>query len=107
MAVNNDSARSVGMVTLFRRVIGAVALRPATYEEVEVDHRANGQALAVVALASLAAGLGARGFGAVGASDVAFFSVIALVSWVAWAFVTYEIGAHILPARQTAPYASI
>jgi hypothetical protein len=89
------------MVTFFRRVIGAVALRPATYEEVEADHRANAQAAAVVALSSLAAGLGARRFGTADAGDVAFVSVVAFIAWVAWAFVVYEVGARILPGTRT------
>lgn len=79
--------------TFLHRLIGAVALRVTTYEEVEADRRATGQAVAIVVLSSLAAGFGARGFGARTASDVAFFSAVALMAWVAWAFVVYEIGA--------------
>lgn len=87
--------------TFAGRLIGAAALRPATYEEVEADHHATWQAVAVVVLSSLAAGIGARGFGASSAADIAFFSVVALIAWVAWAFVVYEIGAFILPEPQT------
>jgi len=43
------------------RLLGAVRLDASVYEEVEHDPRAMGQALAVVALASLAQGLGAGG----------------------------------------------
>lgn len=87
--------------TFLQRLIGAIALRSATYEEVEADHRATGQAVAVVVLSSAAAGLGARGFGASSAGHVAFFAVVALMAWVAWAYVVYEIGARILPGVQT------
>jgi hypothetical protein len=87
--------------TFLQRLIGAVALRAATYEEVEADRRATGQAVAVVLLSSVAAGLGARGFGASSAVDIAFFGAVALMAWVAWAFVVYEIGARILPGSQT------
>src|SRR5476649_1610898 len=45
------------------RLIGAMALDPITYEEVEADHGANGQALLVVLLSSIGAGVGARGLG--------------------------------------------
>jgi hypothetical protein len=89
------------VVTFLRRLIGAVALRPATYEDVEADQRANGQAVAVVVLSSLAAGLGARGFGTSSAGDIAFFTLVALIAWIAWALVVYEIGAHILPGART------
>jgi len=83
------------------RVIGAVALRVATYEEVEADRRATWQAIAVVVLSSLAAGLGSRGLGAGRPVDVAFFSAVALMAWAAWALVVFEIGARILPAAHT------
>lgn len=83
------------------RLIGALALRAATYEDVEADRGATGQAVAVVVLSSLAAGLGARGFGADDAGDVVFFSAVALLAWVAWALVVYQIGARILPGAGT------
>ena len=78
-----------------------MALRVATYEEVEADRRATWQAIAIVMLSSLAAGLGSRGLGASRPVDVAFFSAVALMAWVAWAFVVFEIGARILPGAQT------
>lgn len=87
--------------TFLARLRGALALRVAIYEEVEADSRANPQAVAVVLLSSLAAGLGARGFGASSPADVAFFSLVALMAWVAWAWVVFEIGARILPAPHT------
>ena len=87
--------------TFLQRVIGAVALRSATYEEVEADRRANGPAVVIVASSSAAAGLGARGFGAGDAGDVVFFAAVALIAWVAWAFVVFEIGARILPGSRT------
>jgi hypothetical protein len=83
------------------RLIGALALRAATYEEVEADRGATGQAIAIVVLSSVAAGLGARGFGAGDAGEVAFFSAVALIAWVAWAFVVYQIGSRILPGART------
>lgn len=87
--------------SFLHRLIGAVALRAATYEEVEADRCATWQAVAVVVFSSVAAGLGARGFGANSAGDVAFFSVVALMAWVAWTLVVFEIGARILPGAQT------
>ena len=83
------------------RLVGAAALRPAIYEEVEADRGANGQALAVVVLSGVAAGVGARGFGAGRLSDVAFFTLLALATWGLWAVLTYQLGARIMPERQT------
>jgi len=89
--------------TFFRRLIGAATLDAATYEEVEADGTATAQALAVVVFSSLAAGIGARGMDG-GTSTLQFFasaSVIALLTWAAWALVTFEIGSHILPTPDT------
>ena len=87
--------------TFLHRLIGALALRAKTYEEVEADRRANGQAVVVVVLSSVAAGIGTHRFGAGDAGDVAFFSAVALMAWVAWAFVVYQIGTRILPGART------
>ena len=87
--------------TFLQRVIGAAVLRSATYEEVEADRRANGQAGVIVVSSSAAAGLGARGFGAGDVGDVVFFAAVALMGWAAWAFVVFEIGARILPGART------
>jgi hypothetical protein len=87
--------------TFLGRVVGAAALRAATYEDVEADRGATMQALAVVVLSGLAAGLGARGFGGGRPADIAFFTVLALAAWAAWAVLTYQLGARIMAERQT------
>lgn len=87
--------------TFLQRLIGAAALDTAIYEEVEADSGATGQALAVVLLASLAAGFGSGGLAGPSISSVLFISMLALLSWVIWAVVTLEIGTRILPGAQT------
>src|SRR5207244_11422355 len=79
------------------RLIGAAALDTAIYEEVEADRTATGQALGVVLLSSLAAGIGARGLGGGSLQSIVFISMVALMAWAAWALVTFEIGARLLP----------
>ena len=49
------------MTTFLNRMTGAALLNAAIYEEVEADRSATIQAMAVVALSSLAAGVGALG----------------------------------------------
>jgi hypothetical protein len=86
-----------------RRIVGAALLDAATYEDVEADRGATTQALAVVVLSSLAAGIGARG-AAGGPATLTFFagaSVIALLAWAAFALVTFEVGSRVLPAPDT------
>src|SRR5215831_6432362 len=87
--------------TFLQRIIGAVSLDPAIYEEVEADRSATSQAFLVVLLSSLAAGLGARGVAGFTAGNVFFISLAALVLWAAWALVTFEIGTRLMPEPQT------
>lgn len=86
------------MATFAKRVMGAARLNPGTYEEVEADENATGQALAVVVLSSIAGGIGAAGLGTPG---VVAGTIGALVGWVAWAALTYVIGTQLLPEPQT------
>jgi hypothetical protein len=83
------------------RLIGAAALDAAIYEEVEADRSATGQALCVVLLSSLAAGIGARGLGGGSFQSLVYISVVAMMAWAAWALVTFEIGARLMPEPQT------
>ncbi len=87
--------------TFLQRLVGAAALDAAIYEEVERDGGATTQAFAVVLLSSVAAGIGARGFGEQTVANIAFISIVSLMAWAAWALVTFEIGSRILPGAQT------
>lgn len=80
------------------RMIRAASLDVQLYEEVEADEAATGQALGVVVLASVAAGIGIGGFGV---GDILFTAVGALLGWVVWAALTYFIGTRLLPEPQT------
>lgn len=83
-----------------QRLIGAMAMDVAIYEEVEADSTATLQALGVVVLSSGATGIGAMGFGAA-ASQIPAIVAIALMTWAAWALLTFEVGARILPTLGT------
>src|SRR5436309_10260540 len=83
------------------RLMGAVSLDAAIYEEIEADTSATGQAMLVVVLSSLAAGVGIGGLGGFSASRAIVISAIALVAWAAWALVTFEIGSRLMPEPQT------
>lgn len=83
------------------RLIGALSLDPMTYEEVEADRAATGQAVLVVVLSSIAAGIGARGLGSGSPSTMVFISAASLLAWAAWALLTYQIGVRLLPEAQT------
>jgi hypothetical protein len=81
--------------------MGALALDPAIYEEVEADPRATGQAALVVFMSSVSAGIGALGWGYGSIRGILFISGLALISWAAWALVTFEIGSRLMPDPQT------
>ena len=83
------------------RLIGALALDPVTYEEVEADRSATGQALLVVVLSSVGAGIGARGLGGGSSRSMLFITALSLLAWASWALLTYQIGTRIMPEAQT------
>ena len=87
------------MATFTQRMLGAAKLDVNTYEEVEADTSAMGQAMALVVLANLAAGVGS--LGEVGIVGALIASILALVGWFMWAGLTYLIGTKILPEPQT------
>ena len=87
------------MAQLTQRIIRAAKLDPALYEEVEADTNALGQAMGVVILSSVAAGLGVSFHGGVG--GIVGGAIAALIGWFVWAFLTYAIGTKILPEPQT------
>jgi hypothetical protein len=93
-------ATTIRANTFLQRLIGAAALDTAIYEEVESDPGATAQAMCVVVLSSIAMGIGARGLGG-SLETVAIFGFISLVSWAAWALLMFEVGARLLPGRQT------
>lgn len=89
------------MASFTERLIGAAKLEVRTYEEVEADTTATGQAMAVVILSSVAAGVGIMGFGPGGLTTFLVGTMAALIRWVAWAFLTYFIGTRLLPEPRT------
>ena len=87
------------MANLGDRMVRAARLDATLYEEVEKDKGAMGQAIGVVVLSSLAAGVGSvekAGFG-----GILIGTVAALVGWYIWAYLTYLIGTRLLPEAQT------
>lgn len=87
------------MNSYLNRMLRASKLEAQLYEEVEADRSAMGQALGVVLLSSVAAGIGSVSQG----GGMAFIGGIlaALIGWFVWAYLTYFIGTRILPTAQT------
>ncbi len=87
------------MASLTNRMIGAAKLDAATYEEVEADTSSMGQAMIVVVLSALAAGVGA--YGTMGASGILPMAVAGLLGWYVWAFLTWFVGTKLLGTPET------
>ena len=81
------------------RIIRAAMLDVNLYEEVEADKEALGQAMSVVILSSIAAGIGSFQIG--GAGGILMGTIAALIGWYIWAYLTYFIGTRFLPEPQT------
>lgn len=86
------------MATFVQRMIGAAKLDVATYEEVEADKGATKQALLVVLLAAVAAGVGEI---MQGGEAMLGALVGSLIGWVMWAFLTWLIGTKFMAEEQT------
>ena len=96
---STDTEEGAAVTTFTNRMILAAKLDSGVYEEVEADRTAMGQAVAVVVIASAAAGIGTvQQTGLVGIVLAAF---LALLGWFVWAGLTYLIGTRILPEPQT------
>ena len=87
------------MASLGDRMIRAAKLDRDLYEEVEADTGATRQAMLVVVLSSVAAGIGSAG--GAGLTGLLFGALSALAAWYIWAFLTYFIGTRLLPESQT------
>ena len=85
--------------TFTDRLRRAALLDAEIYEEVEADETATSQAMAVVVLASVAAGLGelARS----GIAGLLLGALVASIAWFIWAGITYFVGAKLFPESET------
>ncbi len=87
------------MAQFIARMIRAAKLEPRLYTEVKTDTDATWQAMGVVALSSLAAGIGSSRHTGLGGLVVG--GLMALIAWYVWAFLTSMIGAKLFPMSQT------
>lgn len=84
--------------SMTERMIGAAFLNVDTYEEVEADETATGQAALVVVMVAAASAIGSAGSGGAG---MMMSAVMALIGWGIWAGVTYVVGDKIFGGTAT------
>ncbi len=87
------------MDNLYERMIRAAKLDVDLYEEVEADKSSMNQAIVVVIVSNLAAGIGR--FGDIDLFGIVVFTILSLVGWFLWAYITYIVGTKLLPQPQT------
>ncbi len=87
------------MASFTDRIMRAVKLDANLYEEVEADTGAMGQAIGIVVISSIAAGVGS--IGEVGGAGIFVGTLAAIAAWFIWAYLTYIIGTKLLPEPQT------
>lgn len=81
------------------RIVRAARLEPQLYEEVEANPNLTQEAMTVVILSAVAAGIG--GYVRVGLLGLVVMALAALIGWYVWAYVTFWIGTRVLPGQQT------
>src|SRR4030042_4180738 len=89
---------ATGQASIVDRMVRAARLEPQVYEEVEHDQSATGQAMLVVVLGAVAAGIGALSGGVIG---LIVGIVAALVGWAVYALVAYWVGTNVFKGPQT------
>jgi hypothetical protein len=85
----------------FYRLLGAATLDAGMYEGIEADRSTTGQAAITVLLSSLATGVGATAWFGFHPGVLLAVSGIALLTWVAWASLMFQIGSRVLPGPET------
>jgi hypothetical protein len=88
---------------MFNRIIGVFKLDANTFEEIEADTNATTQALMVVIIVALIAGLGSA-FSAMISEDVVLTSFLSrllgvVVGWVVWSVVTWFVGVNLFGGK--------
>jgi hypothetical protein len=87
--------------TFLYRVMGAAMLDAGTYEQIEAANRSTMQAVIVVVLSAIAAGIGGGLRDKTGVFGFVQITGLALITWIAWAVLTLQIGTRVLPEQQT------
>jgi hypothetical protein len=87
------------MASFGERVVGAMKLDPHTFEEIERDTTAMGQAVGVIALAAVSGAIGNIYYG--GITGIISGVLFALIGYVVWAVVVWLVGTKLMPDPTT------
>jgi mannose/fructose/N-acetylgalactosamine-specific phosphotransferase system component IID len=87
------------MKIFINRMLRAAKLDVNLYEEVAVDSDSLNQSILIIILSSLAAGIGGITTG--GILLFIFGTIVVLISWLLWAYLTFIIGTKLLHTKET------
>jgi hypothetical protein len=87
------------MASFGERVVGAMQLNPRSFEEVEHDPTAMGQAVGVIALAAVSSGIANIWYGGLGA--IVWGVIATLIGYVVWAAIVWLVGTKVMPDPAT------
>jgi Yip1 domain len=86
-------------MTFGDRVIGAMKLEPNAFEDVERDPTAIGQAVGVIVLAAVSAGIGNIYWG--GISGIVTTAITSLIGFLIWSVIVWLVGTKLMPEPTT------
>ena len=86
-------------MTFGDRIVGAMRLDPNTFEDIERDTTAMGQAIGVVALAAISAGIGNIWYG--GFRGIVGRIIASLIGYVLWTVLVWLVGTKLMPDPET------
>lgn len=94
--MNEPTYSAAAQSPFVRRMIGAAMLDVNTYEEIEADTTATGQAAGVVAIVAVAGAIGGINRGGAG---VILGIISAFLGWAIWSAVTYFVGTKLFNGK--------
>jgi len=87
------------MASFGERVVGAMTLKASTFQEIEHDQTAMGQAVGVIVLAAVSLGLGNLYWG--GITGIITGIITSLLAYGVWAVVVWLVGTKVMPDPAT------
>lgn len=86
-------------MTFGERLVGAMKLDVNTFEDIERDPTAMGQAVGVIALAAVSTGIGNVWYG--GLTGILFGVITSLIGYAVWAVIVWLVGTKVMPDPST------
>ena len=87
------------MASFGERVVGAMKLDANTFEDIERDPTSIGQAVGVVLLSAVAAGIGSIYAG--GLTGIVFACIASIIGYLVWSAIVWVVGTKVMPEPAT------